>query len=679
MKRVIFRKASLLIGAFFLGLLPVAAQTEAPLIARRALFSEADKFAVRLSPDGTKISYLAPVNGVLNIWASPIAQPAKAAPLTSLTDAPVLNYQWAYTSRRIIYLKRAGRGVHLFALDSSSGQTRDLTPTAQATVRIEKLSPDMPDEVLISLNDRDPERFDLHRVNLSTGEMKLILNNDGYDSFLCDDQLRPRVARRNTTNGGYELFKLKGDGKWAQFDKLSYEESRVTQPVTLDKRGDVLYMIDNRRTDTGSLKSINLKSGKTITLVTDPLADLVPVLMMHPKTSAVRSATAAYGRTRRHFLDRTIARDFKYLAAVHSGDAGIGGQSLDDRMWLVIFQDGGPPRYYAYDRRAKRVWFLFSDNNAVEKLPLARREAVVITTRDGLKLPGDLYLPSWMKPVRGKHLEKPLPMLIYIHGGPSVAYPWNSWFTNRVLQLLANRGYAVFRVEFRGADGLGKRALRAGAREWGGKMHTDVLDAMDWAIAQGIAVSSRIGIFGWSYGGYETLTALAFSPDRFACGIAMYPATDLVNMMETRTPLFFREFWRRQVGDESTEEGRAFLRSRSPVNHAEKIVKPLLITHGGKDQAVARRHSDKFVEAMKEHHKPVTYLFYPDEAHDYRRPESWISFFAVAERFLREHLGGRYEAMGSDLARGGFEILEGESLIPDLIEAKRSKTSSGDQ
>lgn len=644
--------------------LPGIAQTAAPLIPRRVIFAEADKFAVRLRPDGQQVSFLAPINGVLNLWVCSLTQPDKAVPLTRFSNAPVLNYQWAYTSRQVVYLRRAGGGVHLFALDLDSNQTRDLTPDTAATAQIEKLSPDLPSEVLISLNDRDPQRFDLHRVNLRTGERKLVWQNEGYDSFLCDDQFRPRVARRNTANGGYELFKLDGVGSWQRFDQLSYEEARVTQPVTLDKTGRVLYLIDNRQSDTGVLKAINLESGKTRTLLVDPLADLVPVLMTHPKTAALRSASAAYGRTRRHFLDRRIARDFGYLAGVHPGDVGIAGQSLDDRTWLVVFQDGGPPRYYAYDRRAKRAWFLFTDNKAVETFPLARRTAIVVTTRDGLKLPGDLYLPSWSKAGGNKPLAQPLPLLVYVHGGPSVAYPWNSWFTNRVLQLLANRGYAVLRVEFRGADGLGNRILQAGAGEWGGRMHTDVLDAVAWAIAQGVTEKQRVGIFGWSYGGYETLMALALSPDSFACGIAMYPVTDLVSMMETRNPLAFRQFWRRQVGDESTEAGRVLLRSRSPVNQAEKIAKPLLLTHGGKDQAVARAHSDKLVAALKQHQQPVTYLAYPDEMHDYRRPESWISFFTVAERFLHEHLGGRYEAAGDDLANGGFEVVAGGKQIP---------------
>jgi dipeptidyl aminopeptidase/acylaminoacyl peptidase len=239
------------------------------------------------------------------------------------------------------------------------------------------------------------------------------------------------------------------------------------------------------------------------------------------------------------------------------------------------------------------------------------------------------------------------------------------------LQLLANRGYAVLRVEFRGADGFGKNRLLAGAREWGGKMHHDVLDAVEWAVRQGIAERQRVGIFGWSYGGHETLAALTFTPDAFACGLAMYPVSDLNAMMETRNPIFFRRFWRRLVGDESTEEGRAFLKSRSPVHFVENITKPLLLTHGAPDAAVSRSHSDDLAAAMKKPDKPVTHLLYPDEVHDYRRKESWASLFAVAERFFQQHLGGRFEPMGEDLAGAGMEVIAGGSLIPGLAEARR--------
>ena len=398
--------------------------------------------------------------------------------------------------------------------------------------------------------------------------------------------------------------------------------------------------------------------------------------MLHPRTGRVQSASAVYGRTRRHFLDPSIKRDFQYLNSLKQGDVGIGGRSLDDRVWLIVFQNGGPLRYYIYDRPARRARFLFTEQSELEAFTLARRQAVVVPTRDGLKLPGDLYLPSWTRPAKGRYLSEPLPMLLYVHGGPTIAFGWNDWLVNRNLQLLANRGYAVFRVEFRGVEGFGKKIREAGAREWGRKMNNDLLDAVDWAVKQGLTERGRVGLWGWSYGGYATLSALTFTPDTFACGMAMYHPTDLQTMMETRGDGPFRNMWRRLVGDETTVEGRALLHAQSPLYFTERITKPLLITHGGQDTNVPRKYSDDFVAEMKKHGKPVTYLLYPDEGHDYQNNDNWVSLFAIAERFFHEHLGGRYEPFGNDLSSSKVQVLEGESLIPELAAALKAKAGS---
>jgi dipeptidyl aminopeptidase/acylaminoacyl peptidase len=399
-------------------------------------------------------------------------------------------------------------------------------------------------------------------------------------------------------------------------------------------------------------------------LAEDPLADLAPALFLDPKSGVAQSATAYYGRLRRQFLDRSLRRDFDYLRTVHAGDVGVAARSVDDRRWLVIFLDGGPMRYYAYDRSARRATFLFTENDAAAAFPLAERHAVVITTRDGLKLPADLYLPHGTITSGGEgYPRKPLPLLITVHGGPNIAYPWNSWFTNRMLQILANRGYAALRVEYRGAFGFGKQILNAGRQEWGRKMNDDMVDAANWAVRHGIADREKIGIWGWSYGGYATLAALAYTPTQFACGVALYAPTDLEAML--------RDFgepthaWNR-TGDLSTAAGRQKLHDQSPLFAVNAIARPLLLTQGGKDTIVHPYQADRFAEAMKAAGKPLTYLFYPDEPHDYNRPENWASFWAVAERFLHEHLGGRYEPPGHDLEHTSLEIRLGRELIPGL-------------
>lgn len=658
-----------------LGIGAKAAPAPDPLIPRSVLFADQDKLNVRLSLDGKTITYIAPVDDTLGVWIAPVADPAKPRLLFKQTGAPIFNLQWTYTSRELVYLQPVDQAVHLFVYDLADGRSRDLTPLTGVSARIQKLSPEHPAEILIGLNQRDPKRFDLHRVNLRTGELKLVLQNDGYDQFLCDSEFRPRVARRQTEDQGYELLRMNSAGAWEPLVRFSYDDARISQPAALDKAGTTLYLVDNRRTDTAVLRAIDLKTGKGRTIATDAVADIRSTLLLHPLTGRLQAASAVYGRYRRHFFDDSIKQDFRNLNTIHPGDVGVAGRSLDDRVWLVVFQDGGPLRYYIYDRQSRHAQFLFTDQKETEKFALAHRQAAVVPTRDGLKLPGDLYLPSWTRSANGRYLDRPLPVLVYVHGGPTVAFDWNIWDLNRMLQLLANRGYVVFRVEFRGVEGFGKRIREAGAREWGRKMNNDLLDAVDWAVKQGLTERNRVGIWGWSYGGYATLAALTFTPDVFACGMAMYSPTDLQTMMESRSGPF-RILWRRLVGDETTVEGRAKLREQSPLYFTDQMTKPLLITHGGLDTNVPRKYSDDFVAEMKKHGKPVTYILYPDEGHDYQRKENWISLFAVAERFFHEHLGGRYEPFGADLKASSAQVLEGEPLIPELAAALKTKGGS---
>ena len=658
-----------------LGIGAKAAPAPDALIPRSVLFADQDKLSVRLSPDGKTISYIAPVDGTLGVWLSSVADPAKPRLLFKQTGAPFFNLQWTYTSRELIYLQSVGNDVHLFVFNLADGQSRDLTPLNGVSARIERLSPRYPEEILISLNQRDPQRRDLHRLNLRTGELKLVLQNDGYDQFFCDYDFRPRVARRQTEDQGYELMRMNSAGAWEPLVRFSYEDARISQPAALDQDGNTLYLIDNRQTDTAILSAIDLKTGKGRTIAADAVADIRNALLFHPRTGRLQAASAVYGRYRRHFFDSSIKQDFRYLNTIHDGDVGVAGRSLDDRVWLIVFLDGGPLRYYIYDRQARHARFLFTEQKELERFALARRQGVVVPTRDGLKLPGDLYLPSWTHSANGRYLDRPLPMLVYVHGGPTVAFDWNIWALNRILQLLANRGYVVFRVEFRGAEGFGKKIREAGAREWGRKMNDDVLDAVDWAVKQGLTERNRVGIWGWSYGGYETLAALTVTPDVFACGMAMYSPTDLQTMMESRGGPF-RDLWRRLVGNETTEEGRAQLREQSPLYFTDRITKPLLITHGAMDTNVPRKFSDDFVAEMKKHGKPVTYIVYPDEGHDYERKENWISLFAVAERFFHEHLGGRYEPFGDEFKSSSAQVLEGEPLIPELAAALKTKAGA---
>jgi dipeptidyl aminopeptidase/acylaminoacyl peptidase len=648
-----------------------------PLVPRRAFFADPDRQQVQLSPDGKWIGYLAPGRDpkrTMNVWVMPVRGPSTTAArqVTEQRDSPVLEYRWTYLRGKLVLAVPAQEGVHVVVVDLASGASRDLTPGKGVVAAIEKLSTEHVGEVLLRVKEPGPGTFDYHRVDLRTGARRIVFEDKPkFDRVLFDDDWRPRVAVRTRPNAGYQLLKRDGSGAWAPFASFAYGiEEDSSHPILVDRSGATLYLVDNRGRDTAALKAIELASGKETVLAADPLADVLPALWVQPTTGRVQSAVSYYGRQRRHFLDPSIIPDYEFLRTVHRGDIGFvapyGGRSLDDKTWLVLFMDGGPMRYYVYDRRARRARFLFSETTALDRHPLGRRHLEVLTTRDGIALPADLYLPAREDPHGSGRPRRPLPTLIYVHGGSWGIYPWNSWLTNRTLMLLADRGYAVLRVEFRGAGGFGRRLHEAGLREWGGKMQDDLLDAARWAVDQGIAARRRIGIWGWSYGGYAALAALA-TADRFACGLSMYGPTELDSFIAegSREAQFA---WRHYIGDNTTEEGRALLRKRSPLHHVERFARPVLVVQGGKDQIVPQAQADRFVEAMQKHGKPVVYLLYPDEPHDLRRAESWTSAFAVAERFFHEHLGGRYEPIGDDL-RGSLEVRAGRELIPGLSDA----------
>lgn len=658
-------------------------QTEPALIPRQAIFANPDKEQVMLSPDGKWIGYRALVGDTMNVWVAPAGEPAKARAVTKQSGAPVVDYRWAYLpgrAGRLLYCVPTDDGEHVFLLNLDNGESRDLTPGKGVVAFIEKFSPDHPEEVLLRVEKPPQANIDYQRLNLRTDAAAVVFKNDrNFERVLFDDDWRPRVATVRKPSQGYELLQPNDKGEWVSFASFQDGmEANVSQPVTLDKAGKTLYLTDNRGRDKAALYALDLATGKQTLLLEDPFTDVLPALLIHPKTGRVQTASSYYGRLRRHFLDPTLIPDFDYLRTVQRGDIGLlspnGGRSLDDRLWLAVFMDGGPMRYYLYDRTARRSTFLFTENKSLDGYTLGRRQLEVITTRDGLEFPADLYLPRAADPEGNGRPRRPLPLLMYVHGGPWGAYPWNSWSTNRTLQLWADRGYAVLRVEFRGAGGFGREMSEAGVGEWGDKMQNDLEDAADWAVKQGITTRERIGLWGWSYGGYATLQALATS-DRFACGLAMYAPTELDSFIAETAP-FARTYFQKNIGDNTTEAGRALLRKISPFHYAASFAKPVLIAQGGKDQIVPQKQADRFVAEMQRHKKPVTYLLYPDEPHDFVRAENWASLFAIAERFFHEHLGGRYEPIGNDLRGSSLEVRAGAELIPGLLLALNQKPSS---
>ncbi len=668
-----------------------------PLIPREILFGNPDRSAARLSPDGTRLSFLAPLNGVLNVWVAPAGQLEAARPVTHDTRRGIRIYFWAYTSRHLLYLQDqdGDENWKVYAVDLATDTTRNLTPAdtipgpdgkpltqpdgrpMHPRAEIENVSHRFPETILVGLNTRDPRYHDLYRVNIESGAMSLIQENPDFAGFVTDDDYRVRFASRMTNDGGSEYFRPLSDGlgpgpagfsRWEPFMQVGIEDSLATHPIGFDKSGEVLYLADSRGRDTAALVGLDLRTGALTVLAEDPRADAGTALI-HPTEYQIQAVAFNYTRQEWKILDPSIQPDFAHLATVADGEVSVTSRTLDDAKWTVAYiRDSGPVRYYAYDRETRNATFLFTNRDALENQPLARMHPEVIRSRDGLSLVSYLTLPVWANPRGTGRPDRRLPMVLLIHGGP---WARDSWGLDNEHQWLANRGYAVLSVNYRGSTGFGKRFLNAGNFEWSGKMQADLIDALEWAVTEGIADRFRIAIMGGSYGGYATLVGLTATPERFACGVDIVGPSSLVTLLNTIPPYWepALALFTSRVGDHRSEEGRRVLEGRSPLTFADRIRRPLLIGQGANDPRVKQSESDQIVAAMRRKEIPVTYVLYPDEGHGFARPENRMSFNAVAEAFLSRCLGGRYQPVGDDFKGSTIEVPVGAEWVPGLEAA----------
>jgi len=652
----------------------VSAQaTPGPILPREVLFGSPTRVSPKLSPDGTRLSFLAPVDGVLNVWVGPAGNPDGAKPVTSDTRTGIRIYQWAYTNQHILYMQDDDGEGHwrLYSVNLTTGTPTALTPAFSTVAgqrhrlrpRIQHVSHRYAEDIVIALNDRDPDQHDLYVANISTGELIELHRNEGFIAMYTDDDYSVRMASRRTAAGGTELVTMNDDGQWEQFTEIAAEDRFSTGVIGFDETGNTVYMIDSRGRDTASLKQFDITTGTGKTIAKDRDADVSGGVLLHPTTGAVQAASTTYERREWHIIDKSVKNDFKYLATVADGELSILSRTLDDTQWIVAFeQDAGPVRYYRYDRPGETAHFLFSSRSELNGLPLARMHSEIIKTRDRRSLVCYYTLPPWTD-VRGKGRPKTrLPMVLWVHGGP---WTRDYWGYNAVHQWLANRGYAVLSVNYRGSAGFGKDFMNAGDGEWGAKMHEDLMDAVKWAVKKKIADKKQIAIMGGSYGGYATLVAMTTSPDRFACGIDIVGPSNLVtflNALPTGSSAA-ANMWARRVGDVRTEEGRALLAERSPLTHVEQITRPLLIAQGAADRRVKASESAQIVETLERNGVPVTYVVYPDEGHGFARRSNRLAFYAVAEAFLGRHLGGRVEPVGRAFDDSSITIPTGRRHI----------------
>ncbi len=679
----IFSFVLLILSLFFL----TNCSKEENLIPRQVIFGNPDKASLKISPNHQMISFLAPVNDVLNVWIAPLDKPGDAVAITKDTLRGIRTYFWAYNNEQIIYLQDQGgdENWQVHSVNVNTKEDKNLTPFEEIPgpdgnpvtmpngeklrprANIQEVSYKFPNQILISLNNRNPQFSDVYRLNIIDGKMQMIQQNDRFLGFQTDDDYNIRYAMESTDDGGMQLFVPDGKNGWKTFDKIPMEDALTTSPVGFDKTGKILYMIDSRGRNTAALVSVNLETGNKDVIFEDPRADLSDV-MINPTEKTIEAAASEYLRTEWKILDNSIKPDFDYLKTVADGDMSVTSRSLDDNVWTVAFvKDDGPVNYYVYNRPDKKAEFLFTNRKDLEKVHLAKMHPVEIKSRDGLTLVSYLSIPYWSDPDNDGKPDSPLPMVLFVHGGP---WARDSWGYHSYHQWLANRGYAVLSVNYRGSTGFGKDFINASNMEWSRKMHNDLLDAVDWAVNEKIADKNKVAIMGGSYGGYATLVGLTFTPDEFACGVDICGPSNLQTLLETIPPYWtpMINMFTSRVGDHRTEEGRKFLNECSPLTYADKITKPLLIGQGANDPRVKQTEADQIVKAMQDKNIPVTYVLYPDEGHGFARPENRLSFNAVAEIFLSQIIGGKSEPIGNDFKNSSITVPNGEANIPTLKE-----------
>ena len=643
-----------------------------PLIPRVRFFGNPEKARARLSSDGKRLAYLAPVGGVLNVWVGPVDDVDAAKPVTKDTHRGIRNFSWAYTNQHILYTqdKNGDEDNHVYSVDLDSGEIKDLTPIEKIAAQIEGVSEKFPEEILVGINDRGERQYhDIYRINILSGEKKMIQQNDAFAGFVTDDDYRVRFAVTFTPTGGL-LYLTKGDGdEWSKpFMTIEPSDAMTTSLAGFDKSGENVYLIDSRDRNTACLKTLNLETGAEKVIAENDKADISGALA-HPTEKNIQAVSFTYTKPEWQIIDDSIKPDLDYLKTVVDGEIQVTGRTLDDKWWTVAYlTDDGPARFYVYDRENKKAKFLFVSDPKLEELPLAKMHPVVIKARDGLNLVSYLTLPRDADPKNTGRPGKPLPLVLNVHGGP---WARDDWGYDPEHQLLANRGYAVLSVNYRGSTGFGKEFINSADKEWAGKMHDDLIDAVNWAVEEKIAIKDKVAIMGGSYGGYATLVGLTFTPDVFACGVDTVGPSSLITLMENPPPYWmpFMPVMKRRVGDWESEEGRKFLESRSPLNFVDKIKKPLLIGQGANDPRVKQAEADQIVEAMESKGIPVTYVLYPEEGHGWAKPENRFAYYAITEAFLAEQLGGRTEPIGQAFQGAKFEIPAGEKFVPELHQA----------
>lgn len=616
------------------------------LISVEDLFSAPERTAATISPDGTRIAYLAPWQNRLNVWVQDVDDDATARCVTADETRSVYIYRWTDNPRWMLYMQDSGgdENWHVYRVDLENPDTPavDLTPFPGTRASFE-LPKRLPGKAIVQINKRNPDLFDVYELDIATGELTLRAENPGNVVTWLSGPSGDLFTNTLTAEGDVEISYWDPATRSLRPVKV-YDGSDYPLgifPVTVTPDGKGIWLPSYENSDRSRLVVVDVAAGTETEIDSHPTFDvgnqmvLPSPFILCPRTGELIGVRYYGERQVIHPLDSNFAAVLDNLVKLSDGD--LASVSADDRgqRWVVSFtHDRDPWATYLYDHSTGESRLLFRPYARLDPEKLAPMTPVTITSRDGLDLHAYLTLPVGIEP-------RDLPLVLLVHGGP---WARDCWGFQPDVQLLANRGYAVLQVNFRGSTGYGKAFTKAAIGEFAGKMHDDLIDAVDWAVKQGYADRDKVAIYGGSYGGYAALVGVTFTPDVFAAAIDYVGISSLANFMRT-LPNVARPFlatnWHKYVGDPRDPAQESDMLARSPITKVDQIRTPLLVIQGANDSRVVQAESDNLVEALRARGVEVEYMVKADEGHGFVNPDNQIDMNHAVERFLAQHLGGR--------------------------------------
>jgi len=511
-----------------------------------------------------------------------------------------------------------------------------------------------------------PQTSGIYALHLKSGKLKKIYDKQPMSSLFLDQDLKLVAGNARNQQSGNSFFFYKNK-EWLPIEEHAWDFNMFlggfSKVIAVSPDGQTIYYTSNKHSDKARLYAFDVGHEHAEEIAHNEQVDILPFGHSTTTQGDLTSVVGLFAQTFRHVIAPDCEADFEWLSKAIKGDISF-AQSLDnDQKWLIREFTGGPMKVHLFDRTTRELTYLLSDYPILDDLSLASRHPFTVITRDSLSLPIHVYLPPGSDANQDGIPDTPLPTVLYVHGGPWVGVVhWNQQFHWRNFQLLTNRGYAVINCEFRGGTGLGREYVEKSIKTWGSNMTHDKTDIAQWAVHQGIAQKGKVGIWGWSYGGYAAMAGIAFAPETYACAVAMYGISDLESF--GKIPFTNTDFWKRMVGDAYDSTEAKMLAQYSPINYINEIKAPLLLTTGSKDERVPQEQMDQMAKAMEEAGKDVIYFYYPEEVHDYRDPNSWISFWAITEQFLQDYIGGKAQPIQGDFEKGNTVTVIGEPYIP---------------